>query len=439
MKTFFISIVLALAGGLNAMASESISAANAAPITPELIQRLVAEARTNHPALRAAEARVAAAEWNTAAVRSWADPTFKFGGATASSRGSNLREDGDLIYGLEQKLPLFGKPQLARRVAQAEAAMQRAETGFRAQQLRREIVAQLMKLALAGRQLEISRQDFATLETMTATMEDKYRNGQATQVELLQAQNEKSKRAARVATEENLIPVERAALNRLLVRPSASPWPAFVLPPVAAPLSATPELIRQGLALAPRLQVMRQSVQQAEAAAQLTRRQRVPDLTAGLEGRQYSGDGGFREGTFTLALNLPWGNGGNYRKDLLRDEARLDAARFDAADFELSLRDEINRLSAQIAAARREALLYRDEIIPRSEQAMASAQANWLANRGMFRDVLDARRMWLEGQSMHARAVAEQHTMMAELILHCGLESLEKSSAQPSAASPDKK
>ena len=30
-------------------------------------------------------------------------------------------EDGDILYGVEQKLPLFGRPGLARKVAQADA------------------------------------------------------------------------------------------------------------------------------------------------------------------------------------------------------------------------------------------------------------------------------------------------------------------------------
>jgi outer membrane protein TolC len=60
----------------------------------------------------------------------------------------------------------------------------------------------------------------------------------------------------------------------------------------------------------------------------------------------------------------------------------------------------------KIDAARREALLYRDEVIPRSETALASAQANWQSSQGTFRDVLDARRMLLAGHlAQRARAV----------------------------------
>ena len=137
---------------------------------------------------------------------------------------------------------------------------------------------------------------------------------------------------------------------------------------------------------------------------------------------------------FTLSLNLPLGNAEKYRNDLRRDQAKLKSAELDAADFELSLRHEINQLAVQIDAARREALLYRDEVIPRARQALESAHAAWTAGRGPFRDLLDARRLVLEGETMEARAIAGQYSLMAELVLHCGLtvfDSFETVPAKP--------
>jgi len=102
----------------------------------------------------------------------------------------------------------------------------------------------------------------------------------------------------------------------------------------------------------------------------------------------------------------------------------LSAAEHDAADYQLSVREHVHHFTVDIDAARREAVLYRDEIIPRGEQALDSARAAWEVNRGMLNDVLEARRMVLEGRLMYARAVAEQFEMMAELVLTCGLDDL---------------
>lgn len=103
----------------------------------------------------------------------------------------------------------------------------------------------------------------------------------------------------------------------------------------------------------------------------------------------------------------------------------MRATELDAADYDLSLREELHALTVKIDAARREALAYRDDIIPRSESALNSARTGWEAGRNTFRDVLDARRMLLEGRLMYARAVSEQYQMLSELVLCCGLGDLE--------------
>jgi outer membrane protein TolC len=72
---------------------------------------------------------------------------------------------------------------------------------------------------------------------------------------------------------------------------------------------------------------------------------------AGIEGRQYSGDGNFREGMFTVGLSLPWLNRSHYRSEVARDRARLEAAQLDRASEELRVREEVHGLFIQIDAA----------------------------------------------------------------------------------------
>ena len=397
-------------------------ATNAVVISSLLIDALSEEARTNHPVLRAGDARADAATWNAAAVRAWEDPVAKLGvmGADRAKRA----DDGDLLYGVEQKLPLFGKPQAARAVAQAEAQTQRHEAAFRALQLRRDLVKQLLRVALAERLLELGRDDVASLETLVATTEDKYRNGFATQVELLQTQNERARRANLLLTDNSLLRADQASLNRFLGRTNGSEWPRLMLPPPATALSPVDELVRHAAETAPQLDVLRASVRQSESSVALARKQRLPDVSVGLEGRQFADTGEFREGLVTFGVSIPWGNRSRYAADVKREQRKADAAQLDIADLQLTLRDEITRLAIQIENAQREAELYRGEIIPRTQQALDSARANWLNNRGQLRDVLEARRLLIESQATEARALAEQQSMLADLSLHCGLGDL---------------
>ena len=406
---------------------------NAVVLTPELVNQFAEEMRTNHPALAAADARTNAAAASFAAVRTWEDPTLKFGVMAAEEM---LRmDDGDLGYGVEQKLPLWGKPALARRVARAELEVEIADGEMRFQELRSRLAKALFRTALAERVVGVGEQDLALLKTLAETIEASYAVGGASQMDLLQIQNERAKRVEQLNTDRARLTHEHLALNRLLNRDLVSPWRSLELPPVAGPVLFNARLVQFAIGNEPKLRVMREQIKQAEAMVAEARRMRLPEVMVGAESRNYSGDGDWRQAEFMVSFNLPLFNRSKYRADIRRNEAKLKAVEAETTDYSLSLREEIHSLTVQIGAARREAVLYRDEIIPRSETALESARAAWSSGRGMFRDVLDARRMLLEARLMFARAVSEQYQMMSELVLCCGLGDLE--ALQMIGAMPD--
>src|SRR5262249_25800998 len=139
----------------------------------------------------------------------------------------------------------------------------------------------------------------------------------------------------------------------------------------------------------PKLKVLEQEIRQAQASAELTRKLRLPDVSLGVEGRQYTGDGDFRSGMFTLRFSLPWANGSRYRKDYERDKEKQRSAEQEREDQILIVREELHHLAVGIEAMRRESLLHSGEITTRAAQALSSRLADWESGRGAFRDVLD--------------------------------------------------
>ncbi len=403
-------------------------------ISSDYINQLVAEARTNNPSLKAADSRRAAAALNAESVRTWEDPMFTLGGSTFSPNGMDPAQPGDLADGVEQKSPIWGLPKLQRRVAEAEISTRQAELDYRSQQLRRDIIHQLIAAALAERIVEIGEQDVAWLDTTAKAIESRYQNGRAILADTLQIQNELATRADRLRTERHLADHEHFNLNRLLNRPADSPWPRLQLPPVGPAIPLSEKLLNLALTNEPVLKIMSGQINQARAAADLSRRTRLPEVSLGVDGRQYSGDGGFREGDFTLRFSLPWFNESKHRKDYERDRERQNTVEQERADQVLMVREELHHLSTDIEASRREALLYGNEISARSTQVLASRLSDWETGNGMFRDVLEARRMLLDSELMTARATAEQNQMLAELLLWTGLENIE--SLAPLAAEP---
>jgi len=406
-------------------AAEPRQETNSVALSTEFINRLVSEARRNNPSLKAASHRVRAAELNAGAVRTWEDPTALFGGSVFSERGMKPSEEGDLVYGVEQKLPLWGRPKLSRRVAEADLSMREADLNFRFLQLRSDVTKALLVAALAERTVDIGAQDLAWLEATARSTENKYRAGQASVADTLQIQNETARRTDMLRTDHLRLAHQQVLLNRLLNLRPDSPWPPLQLPPVSPAVPLSEKLLSLARQNEPKLKVLEQEIKQAGASAELTRRARRPDMSLGVEGRQYSGDGGFRSGMFTLRFSLPWANGDKYRKDYEREQEKQRSAEQEREDQLLTLREELHHLAIGIEASRREALLNRDEISIRAAQALTSRSTEWESGRGAFRDLLDARRMVLESELMSARAIAEEHQMLAEMLLWTGLDSLE--------------
>jgi outer membrane protein, heavy metal efflux system len=386
---------------------------NPVVITSQYVARLIDEARTNNPSLRAADSKVRSATFNAESIRTWEDPNGSFGGSVYSSKGFKPSEDGNLAYGVEQKLPLWNRPQLARRVAQTEVSMREAELNYRALQLRDDITKALLRAALAQRVVEIGEQDLAWIETTATAADNKYRAGQTALADTLEIQNELARQKDNLLTDRLRLAHEHFSLNRLLNRDPASTWPPLQLPPVAPAIPLSQKLLSLALQNEPKLRVLEQQIIQASASADLTRKNRLPDVSLGVEGRQYSGDGDFRSGMFTLRFSIPWLNGGKYRKEYERE------------DQVLMVREELHHLSVDVEASRRQAILNSDENTVRSQQALASRLSDWEAGHGTFRDILDARRMLLESELMAARAVAEEHQTLSEMLLWAGLDTLE--------------
>jgi outer membrane protein TolC len=187
------------------------------------------------------------------------------------------------------------------------------------------------------------------------------------------------------------------------------------LPSLQPEIQYTPGLVGAVLSDEPLLKVMRQDSASAQAEADLTRRNRLPDVSVGVEARQYSGDGGFREGTATVSFSVPWLNRGKYDEDWRRDQQRKRASDLAAEDYALSVREELHHRIVDLDAARRQALLYRDQLAPLAEQTLSSAQAAWEHNLGPFQDILEAHRMLLADQLAMARALTDQAKTLAEI------------------------
>src|SRR5690606_13357471 len=194
------------------------------------------------PSVRAALERSKAAAAARSAVPTWEDPTLMIGGMLADR---HMRaEDGDLAYGVEQELPLFGRPAAERGLAGARASVAAAEADLEFQFARRDLAIALFRAALADRVVEIGRQDLAWIDAILGTTESRYRIGEVPQSQVLRLQNERAIAADRLETDRRLAEQARAVLRRLAGETNSSSWPRFELPPPAGRIEFDERLVR---------------------------------------------------------------------------------------------------------------------------------------------------------------------------------------------------
>ncbi len=389
-------------------------------VSAGFIDRLIAESHGQIPVLEAADARTAAANSAVTAVRIWDDPNASFGLWASGSGGFAASEQGNLVYGLDEKLPIYGRPELRRKVAAADASRELLAAGYETQKLRRDLAVALNTLALAGHEAALAREDLEWIDATLAAVDHRYRVGRASQVDWLKVQTVRATAADELTTKGQEREHSAFALNRLLNYELHASWPSVAVSPVKPAVYYTSRLVNAAMAAEPQLKVLRQESASAQASADLTRRERLPDVSVGVQAWQYSGDGALKQGMATVSFSVPWLNRGRYDSEWRRDQARKRASDFAAEDHALSIREELHHHIVDLDGARRQALLYRDQLIPLTEQTLSSAQAAWEQNLGSFQEILDAHRMLLADRLALDRALTSQANLFAELCFLTG-------------------
>jgi outer membrane protein TolC len=157
----------------------------------------------------------------------------------------------------------------------------------------------------------------------------------------------------------------------------------------------------------------------------MARRTGRPDLSLGVDTRQYSGDAGLREAMVTLSMSLPWFNRSRYRRELERERFSAEAVRLEQAELESGVAAEVHHLVTAINSAGRELRLQRDTILARTRAALEIELGRWSAGGGELRDLLELHRQRVDAEVRLARASVDQWNAIAELLLCCGLDDLE--------------
>jgi len=393
-------VVSALAWRCGAAEPARAAASGLAPIDlPAAIRLALAQ-----PGVRAAGHELAAAEAASAQAGRLPNPELQVlrEGQEAGSRTTTVQ--------LNQPLELGGKRQA--RVALARGALQLADSELRTRRLdvRADVIAGFHEAVVAERRKELA-EALAALARRSADVAGKrVAAGKVSPIDETRARLAALDAAAELQQAAAALAVAKARLSAL----TGQPADALVLAqapqelPAPAPLAA----LRARAGEAGSIRRARGQLAVQEAQAQVERAARIPDLTVSV-GTQRDEQAGRRQTVLGLSLPLPLFN---RNEDALRAAlSRSDRARDELAAAETATAAALAAAHARYEAARNEAALLRQDVVPQALSAYELTLKGFEHGKFSFLDVLDAQRTWFQAQSRRWNSTLEAWRALAEI------------------------
>jgi cobalt-zinc-cadmium efflux system outer membrane protein len=162
----------------------------------------------------------------------------------------------------------------------------------------------------------------------------------------------------------------------------------------------------------PDMRLARLQIDQREAALDLARTQRVPDLTVSV-GSQYSETD--RERINVVGVSMPIPLFDRNQGNVLAAARRADQARDQRNGAELRLRSEVVQALAQWGTAAQEVQAFDRSILSSAQQAVEAATRGFERGKFSFLDVLDAQRTLVAARLQYLQAQAQQSEARARL------------------------
>jgi outer membrane protein TolC len=321
---------------------------------------------------------------------------------------------GSTKYTLIQPLPWFGKRDLRRAgaEAEAEAARLRIDEAWTEVAMRiKTSYAQYWQVAQSER---ITRDVLDLMGRLEQVAQARYAGGLVAQQDAIRAQTE------RAAMEGDLIMLagERrraiASLNAALVRPAtaelAEPQRLRKVPvPAALELDT---LVDRIVVRNPTLAVEAARVTSAERARELAYRNRFPDVSIGIAPTQVGSRIAMWEVMFEVTIPLQQGAKRSQEREA---ERMLEAAVARKTTAYVRLQGELGGTLAALQSARETEALLSERLLPLARVNFESALAGYENGRIDFAALLEAQRQIRKARADIVKAQAEQQMRLAEI------------------------
>ncbi len=384
------------------------------------VQGLLEYARAQSPELAAMRLEADAAAQRVLPAGALPDPVLRLELMNINNYGNggsfNLlpARVGETRYTLMQNLPYWGKRDLRRDAAAADARQAQAQAEATWAELAMRIKTTYADYYRAAGNERLTREVLDLMSRLEQVVQARYAGGLVVQQDAIRAQLEQTAMRSELIAMDSEKRQLRSRLNGLLARdgmsPLAEPEGMRALPTIG-PADAT-ALAERARAHNPQLQAEQARLASAQKNRDLTWRNRYPDVQVGVTPTQM----GSRITTWGLMfeVNIPLQQ--DTRRAQEREaEAMVGAARSRSEALSQQLLGELAGQLAAFDAARRTETLVRAQMLPQSEMSLQSALAAYENGKVDFATLLDAQRQIRKARQDLLKAQVEAQMRLAEI------------------------
>ena len=411
-RTLLISTVVGVSAPVLVQAQEPSLGSN--------VQSLLAYARAQSPELEAMRREAEAAAQRIGPAGALPDPVLRVELMNINNYGSDAPPSllpsrvGETKYTVMQTLPLWGKRDLRRDAATADAAQAAARSEVTWTELALRIKTSYAEYYRAIGNERLTREVLELLSRLEQIAQARYAGGLVPQQDAIRAQLEQTAMRLELVALENEKRQSRSRLNGLLARHAAAPLvdPQELRPWPAVTTSDAVTLADRARARNPQLQAELARLAGAQKTLDLTMRNRYPDLQVGVSPTQMGSR--ITQWGLMFEVNIPLQQESR-RAQEREAEAMVGASRSRSEALSHQLLAELaGNLAAFDAALRTESLI-KSQLLPQSELSLQSSLAAYENGKVDFATLLEAQRQIRKGRQELLKARVEAQLRLADI------------------------
>ena len=329
-------------------------------------------------------------------------------------------------YGVSQKVPFFGKLRTKGGIATDVSRQKYANYQKTKLDLFYQITSVYLEYWYLNRSISVTRENENLLIRLEKVAQEKFRNSQKSNQDLLKVQIELGKIVNDLLSlEDYKVPIV-ARINALLNRDPH----AFLGTPVDVEyllVDLPPEEVVYQVLLKnnPDLKKARQRIEETKKKIRIAKLDYFPDFSIGFdytqvdEGPLNVSDNGDDAVALMVKVNIPlW-----FQKQSSQIHSARSQNRAVSSEYTQLMRDLVSKLQMLLFKMRdadRQIRLYKDALIPKTEQSLDATEISYKSGRSDFLSLIEIERELLHFRLSYYRAIRDYEQIKAELEMIIG-------------------